>query len=435
MKEIIIDLSRENPLIVYGPAYVTPLEGESIIYAKKLTNCVYIEKYKAYPVETPNSAKILVKYYSKKPEFKKIIGAWIWEKTVTNFLRNYSDTIILGKIDSGKTSLAVYIANMALKKNITPAIADYDPGQGDIGLPGFIGGGTVGKDILSLKEVDTPVYRFIGKTSPAGKEDRLLKEEKEIYKIIRKKSDFVIINYHGWIKGSRAFKIIYKLIDSLNLKKIFLIEDKELYFSLNLINKFYNNRYIIYLLKKPFTKRRSRFERRKIRENMYKDFFKNNDLTQFNIEITNRLTNLVEDKKSFLFDTDEIKKITEYLKSYLEINRVPECIAFNRNTLQLYYTMKNLDHVIINHINIKLDISIETIILPLENLNLIIGLRKNNSFYPGLLKKVDLKNKRITIVAPKKLFKDEKEIKEIRFGRIELDGEYQEKRILKKDLF
>lgn len=436
MRKVIIDLTSKNPVLIYGPAYVTPMKGEVFILGKNLIERTYIKEYKAYPIETSSEARIYVEYYKKKPEFKGNIGTKAWREYVEKFFKNYNDTLILGETDSGKTSLTVFIANYALKKGLRPAVADYDPGQGDIGIPGFIGGGIVKREILSLKNVDEPIYRFIGKTTPVGVENKLLEEAEEIYKFLKRRSDFIIINYHGWIRGTKAFKNICAMINTLEIKKIFVIDDYTLFSTLHLINKAHEIIDSIYILKKPFTRKRNRFERRRIRENAYKEFFTERDFITYTFEFDDEVFSSIstESNKYLLLDINKRREIMKILEKYLDLNEIPDCIILREGLLQLYYNSKNLNQILYRKIISELDTNIEIIILPYNDLNLLAGLKKNDSFYPGLLEKIDFKNRFIQIKVPKEVFKDKENIEEIKFGKIQLDQEFKEKRILKTSI-
>ena len=47
--------------------------------------------------------------------------------------------LIVGDSDTGKSTLATYITNEALKKGYRPGIIDADIGQGDLAPPNAIG--------------------------------------------------------------------------------------------------------------------------------------------------------------------------------------------------------------------------------------------------------------------------------------------------------
>ena len=87
----------------------------------------------------------------------------MWKKIVNKILTEKFRTILLlGDIDTGKSSLATFIVNSALKKGHKPAVIDADMGQGDLAPPAPIGGTIIEKPITDLRNIEAQFFEFIG---------------------------------------------------------------------------------------------------------------------------------------------------------------------------------------------------------------------------------------------------------------------------------
>lgn len=94
-----------------------------------------------------------------------------WENVAHNIIadqRRPQIMLIVGAVDTGKTTFCRWLANELLKAGRYVAIIDADLGQSNIGLPGTIGLGIVTSPVDSLHEVACLASYFIGSTSPVG---------------------------------------------------------------------------------------------------------------------------------------------------------------------------------------------------------------------------------------------------------------------------
>ena len=107
--------------------------------------------------------------------------------------------LIVGDTDTGKSTLATYIMNEALKKGYRPGIIDADIGQGDLAPPNAIGAAVVTEQVTDLRGVNTHFYEFVGNINPVGFEDLIIKAVKRILAKITTACDICIINTDGYI--------------------------------------------------------------------------------------------------------------------------------------------------------------------------------------------------------------------------------------------
>ena len=106
--------------------------------------------------------------------YEEVEGSTIpenWIKTVNEIVSEARESspftvMVMGEVDSGKTSFCTFLANMAIKEKLKVAVIDGDLGQSDIGPPSTIGYSILSKCVKDLFDVDAENAYFIGLTSP-----------------------------------------------------------------------------------------------------------------------------------------------------------------------------------------------------------------------------------------------------------------------------
>jgi polynucleotide 5'-hydroxyl-kinase GRC3/NOL9 len=121
--------------------------------------------------------------------------------------KNAKKILIIGNNDSGKSTLAAYIINLALQKKCRVAIIDADIGQGDLAPPNAIGAAIVTKQIVDLRDLTTELFEFVGNTSPVGFENIVIRSVKRCIKKMSSRYDLCVINTDGYIEN---YGIYYK---------------------------------------------------------------------------------------------------------------------------------------------------------------------------------------------------------------------------------
>jgi polynucleotide 5'-hydroxyl-kinase GRC3/NOL9 len=119
--------------------------------------------------------------------------------------------MVMGGIDSGKSSFCTFLANQALLQGRNVAVIDADVGQSDIGPPSTIGLGYVTKPIKELFDLGARNLYFVGSTSPNGVVERVIKGISLLEKgAIQSGVNFLIINTDGWTEGkdAKTYKVL-----------------------------------------------------------------------------------------------------------------------------------------------------------------------------------------------------------------------------------
>jgi len=336
MKKYVVE--RDNPLQVYGKARIYVNKGTIHIFGKLFEEGVVIDvpTYRSYPVESSDSAQIEVEYSEKEPEYRPGVGTKIWSDRLSSFIRNPDNVLIIGRVDSGKTGLTKYLTNQLIYNGVSVNVIDLDPGQGDIGLPCFIGGASVKTPLIELGEVVSPKYRFIGTLSPMGNENALEEAANDLY-LSLPKTDCTLFNLHGWITGYKAIKHIYRLVKLTGVNRIIYLADKysDIYirYVYNYL-KLENPKIRLFRLPKPNVVRRSRVQRKRIREEKYADFIKRSDFLTKSVDLmsTLEINGHILTSKSI-----EADKIIRGFLMYFGLYKSPDMVVFNDMHIRLLY--------------------------------------------------------------------------------------------------
>ena len=118
--------------------------------------------------------------------------------------------MVLGGIDSGKTSFCTFLVNEAVMKKWRTSVIDADLGQSDVGPPSTVGSNFVTELVKDLFEIDAQDAVFVGSTSPSGAINKVIEGLIQLKdKVIEAGVDFLVINTDGWVEGEEA--VDYKI--------------------------------------------------------------------------------------------------------------------------------------------------------------------------------------------------------------------------------
>ncbi|MBO8175150.1 MAG: polyhydroxyalkanoate depolymerase [Thermococcus sp.] len=332
-------------------------------------------------------------------------------REILTVLENHKKPVkimILGGVDSGKTTLATFLANELLSLGFRVAIIDSDIGQKGILPPATISLGFPDGLFESFGDIKAYKHYFVGSITPNQFFGEMIAGVKLLTEEAEKKSDVIIIDTTGLISGS-GVELKRMKIETVKPDVLIALQRKD---ELEPILKPFEGKIQIFRLKVSERARKfSREERREIRKKKWKEYFKDSrsytvNLNQFLISGTQLFQGeeINENEKSLLETLFKWliihgRKIGEkYFVIKADIANVPRQI--DKNVLQ-YFDFEKLS-------------------------NLILGLIDKEGFCLGLgiLKFINFKEMKAEILTPL----DEEIIKkvcEIRFGRIRVreDGE------------
>jgi len=128
-------------------------------------------------------------------------------------LAEYSGTpvcMIIGPQDSGKTTLATFLANELVDRGLRVGIVDADIGQSDVGPPAVVSLGIMEEPVHELSEVEMRHGYFVGSITPSG---HLLQTtvgtRRMVDLALAENVDAVLIDTSGMVHGgpARALKL------------------------------------------------------------------------------------------------------------------------------------------------------------------------------------------------------------------------------------
>jgi polynucleotide 5'-hydroxyl-kinase GRC3/NOL9 len=199
-----------------------------------------------------------------------------WDKIfeeLNGFKTKPVTVMVLGTVDSGKTSFCTYMVNKLVQQKRKVAILDGDLGQSDIGPPGAIAFTFVTKPTPDLFSLEAKKAFFIGATSPNSYFKRVIEGLAHLKKeIMAENPDFLIVDTDGWVGEENAVYYKIRLVEELNPDLIIGIQQKEELTTLfGALEKF---RKIVAEYPSAL-KERSREKRRGLRELGYIKYMKN----------------------------------------------------------------------------------------------------------------------------------------------------------------
>lgn len=265
-------------LLVDGPASVHLLSGEVEVLGAPLKPDLkmVIREGKRIPLEVKTNAQFDLTL-SEKATVDEVEGSTIpvsWKNAADEVLRLAKpvSVMVVGGVDSGKTSLCTYLANRALKEKRRVTIIDADLGQSDVGPPSTIGSCRLTKPVIDPFEMGADNICFIGATSPSGVMSKVIEGiTSMIDRTTKRGVDVLIINTDGWIEGEDAVR--YKIALAKQVKPNLLVgiqEQSELTFLLGALTETQK----LAVESSSAVRKRDREERKLLRELGYKKYLK-----------------------------------------------------------------------------------------------------------------------------------------------------------------
>ncbi len=209
-------VEKDRTLLVDGPASVNHISGEVEVLGAKLMKGekVVIREGKRVPFMIKKRATFDLTL-GEDASFEEVEGSTIpssWEDALKEIkvCKKPLTVMVMGDVDSGKTSFCTYLVNQALGMKWKVAIIDADLGQSDVGPPSTIGFSRVTTPIKDLFEIEAEKAFFVGLTSPSQVMYRVIEGLTELKNSVEGEDvDLLAINTDGWISGEEA--VSYKV--------------------------------------------------------------------------------------------------------------------------------------------------------------------------------------------------------------------------------
>ena len=228
-------VERDKTLLVDGPASVSVVSGKVEVFGFSMKNAsrIVIREGKRLPFNVKETACFDISL-GENASAEEVDGNTIpqsWNEAL-EALKGVNKkpviTMILGKVDSGKTSFCTYLMNRVLSEKLKVAILDGDLGQSDIGPPCTVAYAFVAKPVTDLYGLKAENAFFVGVTSPSEAVNKTIKGMALMKaEILDKTPDFIIINTDGWVEGEEAAEYKSRLATELNPDVIFCFQQKD----------------------------------------------------------------------------------------------------------------------------------------------------------------------------------------------------------------
>ena len=284
-------VEKGKTLLVDGPSSVTMLSGKAKVLGAplKVEEKFIIREGKRIPFEiVENSTFNLV--LGENASLEEIDGGTIpssWESICDKLVsqRRLLTVMVIGNVDSGKTSFCTYLANKALEKELKVAVIDADLGQSDVGPPSTIGYSRIKTPIKDLFEVEAENAYFLGLTSPSGVKKEIIEKLSSMKNTALKNNvDFLIINTDGWIDGEEAVAYKIMLVEKTAPDIVVGIQHEN---ELSTILSALKGKEVLSVTSPSVIHARDKEKRKILRELSYKKYLKNAKIQSFPLNWTN----------------------------------------------------------------------------------------------------------------------------------------------------
>ncbi len=196
-----------------------------------------------------------------------------WVSSVDSLLaRGCRGFMVLGQVDSGKSSIAALIANRALLHGYKPGVVDADVGQADVGPPGCVSAARVGRQLLWLRELAPERIRFVGYITPQRAERRIQAAVTDLVWWLRSTgTEALVVDTDGWVQGVQSLEYKLEAAYTAGLDTVIVVGDRKLY---SMLRSSWGRRGCgVHYLESPAARRtRDRSDRRLLRSEAYRRF-------------------------------------------------------------------------------------------------------------------------------------------------------------------
>jgi len=284
-------LRQGSSFLISGPASIRLCDGKLLVIGKRLAanEGFIVKKSRTIPVESIEES-IIEARLGPEARIDQFEGAipQNWKVAAENVLSNPAPTkaLIIGDVDSGKTTFAVYLSNMAFDRGLKVAVIDADPGQAEISLPTTIGYGFMEEWITSMDKIPLKSAFFIGSTSPSDAPTRVVVGTRKLVDMaLSNGAELTVINTCGWIYGKRAREFKTSLIQSISPDFLIVIQRNSEAEPLIRVWEKIEGTKIQRISTSPASRMKSRDERRERRETAYQKYFADSEERVFDLGI------------------------------------------------------------------------------------------------------------------------------------------------------
>ncbi len=270
-----VTLRSGSTLLLDGPLSFRLLRGETGYFGTRVVPGAWllVRRGKRIAVEALSDAMVEIRT-EEGASHQVIDGSTIpvsWREASQIVQQVRGTIVILGSVDSGKSTLSTFLLNEAVSSNLSVGMVDGDIGQADIGPPTTIGGARITSPVFDLQNVTPDASFFVGDTSPGNVSWKVTSGLKTVHSRLGS-AEIMIVNTDGWLEGPEAFNYKQEILEKLEPNLVLAIDDVDQRILNNLVNS--QKRAAVKLERSLYARERTREERKRAREAGYRRFLK-----------------------------------------------------------------------------------------------------------------------------------------------------------------
>jgi len=203
-----------------------------------------------------------------------------WEGLLDELIKKKGTALLLGATDSGKSTLAKYLIQRLVTKNITVSLVDADVGQSTLCLPGTISM-KIFYDRSDLEHFSFERMYFVGAINPATRIPLMINGTKRMVDICEGKSEIALVDTTGLVSGELGKVLKIGKVRAIKPEHIIAVQRlDELEHILSLIEGIPIHR----IPASRMAKMRDREARVRYRKRKFLEYFKETEVSEFLID-------------------------------------------------------------------------------------------------------------------------------------------------------
>ena len=272
-KPVTLNLEQGHTLLLTGPALIRAVKGgaECLGAPIQSDDWTVVDETRQEPIYATDNTLLEIRRGSGSSwtVVQESTVPAAWNEAAQVLQRRRGVCVIIGEVDSGKSSLCTFLANKCLEETGKVGVVDADVGQADIGPPTTISSSVVQKPIIGLHKAIAEISFFVGDTSPSFVPDKVVTLATQLKKRIPSSAEIVVVNTDGWLAEFNALRHKQLLLEQIQPDLVIALSRSD-----ETIDRLLD-RVRVASLKLPsssFARVRSKEERKKARETGYRRF-------------------------------------------------------------------------------------------------------------------------------------------------------------------
>jgi len=208
-----------NTLLIVGPASFELQDGRASVLGAPLDSTRHVvTRGKQIPIEIHSLSSMKI-HLGQDGSIEELSGSTIplsWREAASTLEElEEGTTVVVGGVDTGKSTLCTFLCNSLIRQGRRVALVDADIGQADLGPPTTMGGGEVTRHVTGLSRIETSERLFIGLTSPSLVQGKVIHGVKKLVALHASHNKLVVLNTDGWVTGKEAISYKVEMLDEL----------------------------------------------------------------------------------------------------------------------------------------------------------------------------------------------------------------------------